>query len=60
MIVSHTFYPDLSLLSRTDDVYLGLRVVGDQEIEIDDGEGASHMETESHIVTIHIEFTLTI
>lgn len=61
MIVSHTFHPDISLLSRTDDVYIGLRVVGDQEIEIEDGtDGSTHKEIESHIVTIHIEFTLTI
>jgi len=60
MIVSHTFNPNISLLSRTDDVYLGLRVVGDREIEIDDGTGTTHKETESHIVIIHIEFILTI
>ena len=61
MIVSHTFNPSISLLSPTDDVYLGLRVVGDQEIEIEDGtDGSTHKEIESHIVIIHIEFIFTI
>jgi len=55
-VVSHTFYPDITLLHQTDHLYLGLRVEGDKEIDVTGVDGSKHEELESNIKIIHLEF----
>lgn len=57
--ITHTFNPSLSFLSPFDHYYIGLKVVGEEDVEVmDDLDGASHTEKESHIIIIHIHFKL--
>ena len=59
-IVTHTFYPDINLIHLTDDLYLGLRVEGDIEIDVTGADGSKHKELESNIKIIHLEFIYTL
>lgn len=59
MVVTHTFYPEISFLSP-DDIYVGLCVKGDKVIEKLQIDGSKQEELESNIKIIHLEFILTL
>ena len=56
-MVSHTFYPD-SIPLMTTHYYIGLRVVGDAQVEFIDKDGSVYTQLESNIVIIHLEFNI--